>query len=478
MVAFWLILTLLPVSGVATAAAVNPLPNDDYDRLKAGTKITQERVYEQPDQPTVYLTFDDGPGKLTPAVLDILKEEQVPATFFVLGEYVNQYPEHVKRMVAEGHAIGNHTYNHQYQNLYPSYALFKAQIEKTEQALLEKAGVTTSLIRAPGGTFSHFDAFYFYYLDQAGYSVFDWNVDSGDARRANVPSKDIIHNVTSTPLKHEMNVLMHDSSGHEETVRALPAIISFYKEKGYQFARLSPKVKPVQSIIDRRIQTAQLTKEEHEYWVANARMSPPHNTAERPPAIKQPPVIIAQVPSAESLAAEALAREDEKSVAVLKRQNEWAVEESAAALRKLHVPPLQLELGHNNILEMASPRYEFRQDKFYVPLRALAERMGALVTWEEDTRTATVSYGLYQMEVDLQRNSISVQAPGRNKQVYYLADVKVNDGSIMVPLRSSVEMLGNHVAGYSIGDTLRQVKVDLISGGYGLLCAPKTMFRV
>lgn len=468
---FIMLITFLPISAVWAAGSPVAGGDDVYDRLKAGVKVTQERVYEVPEQPTVYLTFDDGPGKLTPKVLDILREENVLATFFVLGEHVKQYPDAIKRMAEEGHSIGNHTYNHQYNNLYPVFSMFWDQIMKTDQTLQEAAGVNTNLIRAPGGTFSHFDAFYFYYLDQAGYTVFDWNVDSGDALRANVPYAEIVRNVTSTPLKHEMIVLMHDSSGHDQTVRALPEIIRFYKEKGYRFAPLSSGVRPIQSAVDKQKKTASLTREEYEKWVTKAQ----DNAGLK---IVMDAGKLTSSQDAEASASAALqASRDEQSVAQLMRQSELSIEESTSALKQMIVPPLRLQLG-TNTLEMTAPGYEFRQEKLYVPLRSLAERMGALVTWEGETRTATVNYGMYDMQVDVKMNSISVTGPGRTKQAVYLANVTMRDGVVMVPLRKVVELLGSPVLGYSLGDSVREVTVDISSKGYGLICVPKRMASV
>jgi peptidoglycan-N-acetylglucosamine deacetylase len=485
---FLLMMTFLPVSAVWAAGSLGAGGDDVYDRLKAGVKITQERLYETPEQPTVYLTFDDGPGKLTPKVLDILRDEKVTATFFVLGEHVKQYPDSIKRMAEEGHSIGNHTYNHQYNNLYPVFKMFWGQIEQTDQALQEAAGVNTNLIRAPGGTFSHFDAFYFYYLDQAGYSVFDWNVDSGDSLRANVPMAEIVRNATSTALKHEMIVLMHDSSGHDETVRALPEIIRFYKERGYKFAPLSAKVKPIQSVLDKQKKTMGLSREEHEQWMQNmqdnAALKAGQNVTlpakvQAGAATISPTAGKASESAALSVAAASAAqvKQEEHSVTQLVYQGEWAIKKSSSSLKQIHTPPLRLQIGRDT-LEMDASRYEFRDDKLYVPLRSLAERMGAMVSWEGERRTASVKYGTYEMKVDLQNHSISIEAPGRAKQVYYMADVSMRDGSVVVPLRKAVELLGNRVEGYSLSDSLREVKLDTSSKGYSLICIPKLTVKV
>ncbi|SEC52631.1 polysaccharide deacetylase family protein [Paenibacillus sp. GP183] len=202
--------------------------------------------YQTPEEPTVYLTFDDGPSKLTWSVLDILKDEEVKGTFFMVGEQAQSYPDLVKRVVREGHAIGNHSYNHVYKELYEDYDGFWKQIKQNEQILFHLSGSYSRLLRAPGGTSTNFDAFYFYYLEQAGYIVMDWNVDCGDSARRNVPASEIIQNVKKAPLRHEMNVLIHDGSGHHSSVQALKEIIRYFKNNGYTFAPLSSEVKPMQ----------------------------------------------------------------------------------------------------------------------------------------------------------------------------------------------------------------------------------------
>lgn len=193
----------------------------------------------------LYLTFDDGPSRHTPEVLDILKQEGVKATFFVLGEHVEQYPEIAQRIVEEGHSIGNHTYNHVYEKLYGSFRDFANQIMRTDDAIYEATGVRTTLVRAPGGTYSNFDKGYFDAMEAAGYRVHDWNVDSGDSKRRGVPAAEIISNIKQSRIADTLNVLLHDGVGHEESVKALPQIIQYYKELGYSFEVLSDEVEPM-----------------------------------------------------------------------------------------------------------------------------------------------------------------------------------------------------------------------------------------
>ena len=222
-----------------------------YQQLQAGKRIKSERTYVTPEQPTVYLTFDDGPSKLTNQVLDILDKEDVKATFFVLGEQAKAHPAELKRIVRDGHAIGNHTYDHVYKELYSDFQTFWSQIQRSENVISDIVGIRPQLVRAPGGTAANFDAYYFYLMEQAGYIMHDWNVDSGDSRRVNVPVNEIWQTVKASPLEHEINILFHDGTGHESSVEVLPKVIAYYKQLGYAFATLSDQVKPKQFAISK-----------------------------------------------------------------------------------------------------------------------------------------------------------------------------------------------------------------------------------
>ncbi|MET1168250.1 polysaccharide deacetylase family protein, partial [Bacillus velezensis] len=135
-------------AGTAYASAASgsgdPIPED---------KNIQDKV--------VYLSFDDGPGNHTREVLDILRKEKVLATFFVLGEQAERYPELIRGLVEDGHALGNHTFNHQYEKLYSDFKVFWKQIKQTEEVLERITGFRPNLVRAPGGTYGHFDQSYF-----------------------------------------------------------------------------------------------------------------------------------------------------------------------------------------------------------------------------------------------------------------------------------------------------------------------------
>jgi peptidoglycan/xylan/chitin deacetylase (PgdA/CDA1 family) len=187
----------------------------------------------------VYLTFDDGPDPIiTPLVLQTLKKYAVPATFFVVGTQIEANPELLRRINAEGHAIGNHTYNHRYKELYQSPAAYIGQLEKCDAFIQAISGVKPLISRAPGGTTGSFTSEYWAALRQEGYKDIGWNVPSGDASSAKAAQ--IADNVIAQTKKNSFLwshaiVLMHDGVGHEETAAALPSIIEYFKNEGFEF---------------------------------------------------------------------------------------------------------------------------------------------------------------------------------------------------------------------------------------------------
>lgn len=408
-----------------------------YDSLRAGHRAASDRAYVQPEQPTVYLTFDDGPSKLTEQVLDILREEDVKGTFFVVGQQAEQHGAVLKRVVEEGHAIGNHTYNHVYKELYTDFSGFWKQISKSEAIIENAAGLKPELIRAPGGTHMNFDAFYFYFLETAGYRIIDWNVDSGDAVRQGVPAEEIVRNVRKTPLKHEMVVLMHDGTGHEQTVKALPEIIRFYKEQGYAFAPIGPSVKPVQFTIGKDRWNRALSFADFDSWRSKA------------------------VELDEERQIRLLAQQEREES--MKRQALLAAKEAQAELERQKQIPLSVLLDAGPWI-IQPQQYEFRYDRFAVPLRSFVERIGGKVMWEERTKVAVVQYGAISVEIDPIARTVRERSPAGIVKTHYLADIHLVNGEIRVPLRATAELLGGRVDGYRLDTDARSVSVALSKG--------------
>ena len=194
----------------------------------------------------IYLTFDDGPSTLTPRILNILKENDVHATFFVVGHHSNCL-KYIRRAYEEGNAIAAHSYTHNY-SIYKNMDTYFDDLEKIEKVIEEQTGQRTPIIRFPGGSSNivHYkhsqDSLFMIRLTQAvrdkGYQYVDWNISSMDATGFGVPVQTIIK--SSCRNKHnDLCLLMHDTYGKETTVEALPTIIQYYKEQGYEFGTLT-----------------------------------------------------------------------------------------------------------------------------------------------------------------------------------------------------------------------------------------------
>jgi peptidoglycan/xylan/chitin deacetylase (PgdA/CDA1 family) len=192
-----------------------------------GTTIAAAKL--TPEEKVIALTFDDGPWPIsTVQVLDILKQNQIKATFFVTGQNVKNYPDLLKQESAEGHIIGNHTWHHRYQFLNPQAAA--NEIDNTAELIYQIAGVKTNLFRPPGG-FMHNKVTA--YARNSNYAIVLWSSDSVDYSRPAIPK--LINNVFKD-AKPGGIVLMHDGGGNRsKTVQALPEIIASFRKRGYRF---------------------------------------------------------------------------------------------------------------------------------------------------------------------------------------------------------------------------------------------------
>jgi peptidoglycan-N-acetylglucosamine deacetylase len=187
------------------------------------------RVELQSGEKIIALTFDDGPWSHTPQILDILKKYDIKATFFIIGQHIQAHREELQRVVQEGHAIGNHTWNHRYQNVSAETAA--AELGQTADLLKEVTETETSMFRPPGGNITNGLA---NYATQHNNAVIMWSVDSNDYRSAtSVASmtEKVVGGIHSGAI-----VLLHDGGGNRtKTVQALPQIISQLQQQGYRF---------------------------------------------------------------------------------------------------------------------------------------------------------------------------------------------------------------------------------------------------
>lgn len=194
-----------------------------------------------------FLTFDDGPSKNTPKILDILKKYNAKATFFVINSADIGY---IKRIHDEGHTVGLHTASHNYSQIYSSTEAYFNDLKQISDKVESIIGVKSTVMRFPGGSSNQISSKYckgimtklVTLVPQNGYSYFDWNISSGDAD-AVTPSYTYIRNnvLNNAKNKNSICVLMHDAAAKTTTVQALPEIIEGLTKMGFTFEALTPE---------------------------------------------------------------------------------------------------------------------------------------------------------------------------------------------------------------------------------------------
>jgi cellulose synthase/poly-beta-1,6-N-acetylglucosamine synthase-like glycosyltransferase/peptidoglycan/xylan/chitin deacetylase (PgdA/CDA1 family) len=204
------------------------------------TRSGRTTSLDVPDHRLV-LTFDDGPDPTwTPKVLDVLKKHHAHAVFFVTGTMTSRYPELVRRMIAEGHEVGLHTFNHPDLS-FQSKKRIDWELSQNQLALAGAAGIRSSIFRPPYSSFA--DAMdnkswpVTQYIGTKGYLTVVNNTDSEDWQKPGV--RQIIRNATPKGGKGAI-VLMHDSGGdRHQTVEALDRFLPDMQQKGYEFDNLT-----------------------------------------------------------------------------------------------------------------------------------------------------------------------------------------------------------------------------------------------
>lgn len=224
----------------------------EKEKLKNKDSLSQEQIekisniYTANDGKRVFLTFDDGPSKtVTPLILDLLKKENIKATFFVLGYNAERNPEILKRVYAEGHYIANHGYSHKYNEIYNSVDAVIYEYNKTEQCIknaLDNQNYNSRVFRFPGGSvggkYNQIKQEAKEVLKQNNVAFLDWNALSNDSAGAHT-KEDIMDNITKTVgEKNNVVILMHDASDKILTYETLQDVINFLKNKGYMFKNL------------------------------------------------------------------------------------------------------------------------------------------------------------------------------------------------------------------------------------------------
>ncbi len=211
-------------------------------------KILQVDDPEEPQQKMAYLTFDDGPTPRTAEVLDVLKEHNVKATFFVINNK-EEYTQYMQRAAEEGHTIGVHSASHKYKEIYRSVDDYLEDFTRCFDYIYNATGVQPTIFRFPGGSVNNYNAHsrreIVAEMTRRGFAYFDWNVESGDSR-SGMSAETIYNNVIKGCKNRQRRVIiMHDSINKKTTVEALKRIIPKLKEDGWVFAALDNQVKPM-----------------------------------------------------------------------------------------------------------------------------------------------------------------------------------------------------------------------------------------
>lgn len=205
----------------------------------------------------ICLTFDDGPSGITPSILDVLKENDVKATFFIV-DYPTQYEDTVSRIINEGHTLGIHGMSHNYSKIYSSPEAIMENFTTLQNKIMDDFNYLAKYIRFPGGSSNTISKNYCEgvmkkatnMVKQEKMEYYDWNVDTDDAGSARTPDEIYNNFVNGIQPGLENVVLMHDGEGHEPTLKALQKIISYAKENGYVFTAISEQTTPVQHSVN------------------------------------------------------------------------------------------------------------------------------------------------------------------------------------------------------------------------------------
>lgn len=239
---------------VSESDSMDTLSQDQYFSPFGMEALSQKR--EKNDNLTyrIYLTFDDGPSEITDQVLSILREYNVKATFFVNGREDEDSLSRYRAIVDAGHTIGMHGYSHEYGKIYKSEENFIADMECIYKLIYNTCGVKPVYYRFPGGSSNTVASRkkmhqYMAALHERGIEYIDWNIESGDASKREIPPEQLMQNVFKDfGQYHDNVVLFHDGAGHGNTAKILRFVIERARNMGAELLPITPETVPVQHI--------------------------------------------------------------------------------------------------------------------------------------------------------------------------------------------------------------------------------------
>jgi peptidoglycan/xylan/chitin deacetylase (PgdA/CDA1 family) len=239
---------------------ININDNSIYDLERYSNKVKDRYMNRYINSKEVFITFDDGPSaNSTMEILNILKTKNVKATFFLVGNRITQYPQITKRLAESNMCLAPHTYSHQYKIIYKSVDSYFEDLKRCRGAIKTITGKEpVKYVRFPGGSDNEMTSrknlreIREKLLEQDTKYV-DWNVSSGDAIGPKIQKEVIEKNIINQSKNSKLVVvLMHDSDMKKTTVEALPLIIDYFTNNGYEFKTFE-KVTPKEENIMKKI---------------------------------------------------------------------------------------------------------------------------------------------------------------------------------------------------------------------------------
>jgi peptidoglycan-N-acetylglucosamine deacetylase len=236
-----------------TSAITSTIPMN-FDVPKSFQAKTIKDALVPTTEKVIALTFDDGPWpETTEKILATLKQEKIKATFYMIGQPLQSYPEIGKKVLADGHVIANHTLHHWYKKMTPLVA--QREIEDTQKIIKSVLNVETEYFRPPGGVLTNGLVAY---AQKQGQSINMWSVDSGDSHPKRPSPEAMLKTILAGATPGGI-VLMHDGGGsHMNTVKAVPQIIAKLRAQGYRFVTV-PELLEISSAMSATPPTAQAT---------------------------------------------------------------------------------------------------------------------------------------------------------------------------------------------------------------------------
>lgn len=215
---------------------------EDESKKKKTVKKEQNTTGEK----KVYLTFDDGPRDITMDILNLLDEYNAKATFFMLEPHMKQYPDVINEMIKRGHSVGVHSVTHNKNKVYASSKSIVNEMTVAKNTLEELTDVESHLMRVPYGSVPHMTPEYILAVENEGFIMWDWNIDSldwklGDGSYVN----HTIDQLESFDKNEPMVILMHD---RKTTVKHLEKLLKYLQENNYDMLAINESMTPVQFI--------------------------------------------------------------------------------------------------------------------------------------------------------------------------------------------------------------------------------------